>query len=255
MTSLAVRAAWLTLCGAVLFAAPTPAHACTCSRTAPPCEAFWRAPAIFSAVVLDIRQKRDPADGPEYLAERIVTLQVEQSWRGDAAGTIEVRTGTGGGDCGYTFIRGMRYLVYASYRAGGFGVDICSRTRALSEASEDLEYLKTALQPSAAGRVFGSVTYRGTRATDVEGPVARVPVTLRGEGREWKTTTDDAGAYEFRVPAGSYAVHVEVAPAERAYGAGDVRLADARACAAADFIVVRRAANGGDPPLRHRDEH
>jgi hypothetical protein len=253
MTSLAVRAAWLTLCGAVLFAAPAPAHACTCDRTAPACEAFWRAPAVFSAAVLDIRQKRDPAGGAEYLAERIVTLQVEQSWRGDAAGVVEVRTGTGAGDCGYTFIRGIRYLVYASYRAGGFGVYICSRTRPLTEASDDLAYLKTALEPSAAGRVFGSVKYQGTRATDTDRPVARVPVTLRGVGREWKTTTDEAGAYEFRVPAGRYQVHVDVAPAERAYGTASIELADVRGCAAADFIVVPRRGNGGDgAPLRSR---
>ena len=239
MTSLAVRAAWLTLCGAVLCAAPAPAHACTCDRTPPACEAFWRAPAVFSAVVLDIRQKRDPADGPEYWAERIVTLQVEQSWRGDAAGTIEVRTGTGGGDCGYTFTRGMRYLVYASYRAGGFGVNICSRTRPLTEASDDLAYLKTALQPSEAGRVFGSIKYQSTRAAVPERPVPRVPVTLRGAGREWKTTTDDAGAYEFRVPAGRYEVHVDVAPTERAYGNTSIELADVRGCAAANFVVVQ----------------
>jgi 5-hydroxyisourate hydrolase-like protein (transthyretin family) len=61
---------------------------------------------------------------------------------------------------------------------------------------------------------------------------------LRARGQEWKTTTNAVGHYEFRVPAGKYAIHVDVPATEHAYGRRETELLDPRGCAREDFYVV-----------------
>jgi hypothetical protein len=52
-----------------------------------------------------------------------------------------VGTGGGGGDCGYGFAAGEIYLVYAFERAGRLYTTICTRTRLVRDAAEDLASL------------------------------------------------------------------------------------------------------------------
>ena len=112
MSSIGPAARWLLLVVAPLIAGTRSSEACSCNTGIAMCERFWRTAAVFSAVVLDITPEQDR------LRDRTVRLQVEQAWRGGVSGTIEVGTGTGGGDCGYDFTRGERYLVYADQRGG-----------------------------------------------------------------------------------------------------------------------------------------
>ena len=217
----------------------TPAGACSCRTGIPACETFWRAPAVFSALVLDI----EPAPGGlrpdiDSFPDRRVRLQVERSWRGNASGIVTVRTGTGGGDCGYDFIRGERYLVYVEQRGAELFVSICGRTRPLADAAEDLAYLKTAFEPSAVGRILGTVRYQRRSHEERARPVAGYPVRLHSATQQWKTTTRGDGSYEFRVPAGKYNVKVDAPDTEHVFGPSTIELADPRGCASADFNVV-----------------
>src|SRR5690606_35776024 len=60
---------------------------------------------------------------------------------------VQVTTGYGSGDCGYSFITGIEYLVYASnvYEDSDnyLVTSICGRNTLLSDAEEDLAYLNT----------------------------------------------------------------------------------------------------------------
>jgi hypothetical protein len=72
-----------------------------------------------------------------------ITFRVGRMWRGPGSRTVKILTGRGGGDCGYRFERGKRYLVYAYKDTGeAWGTGICTRTRAIEHAGEDLAYLK-----------------------------------------------------------------------------------------------------------------
>lgn len=107
-------------------------------------EAREQAAAVFQGRVIATEQQIG-TDGYRY---QRVTLQVNTAWKGSVARETVVYTGSGGGDCGYSFQQGVEYLVYASsVRAGtspqvfptnAFVTNICSRTRPLSEASDDL---------------------------------------------------------------------------------------------------------------------
>jgi len=130
---------------AVVASLVTPGQlfACDCGDPGPPCRAFARTAAVFAGRVTRIGTiSTKLASGDAY--ERIlVSFEIERSYRGVHGTSIEVVTDGGGGDCGYAFKQGQRYLVYASEfpEVGKLYTSICSRTREISEAEEDLEYL------------------------------------------------------------------------------------------------------------------
>ena len=75
-------------------------------------------------------------------------MRVIRSWKGSFGGRVEIYTSYGGGDCGYPFVVGNEYLVYA-YRApsGRLVTSICGRTRPIAEAREDLSALGPGVRP------------------------------------------------------------------------------------------------------------
>lgn len=257
------RTCWLLpLVALIAVLAPARADACTCVVGAPVCDTFWKTDVVFAGEVLEIAPIPNPS-GRQFMAHKRVRFRVDQSWRGAVEGTVEITTGAGGGDCGYGFEKGERYLVYASARDGGLSTSICSRTRPLARASDDLDYLKTALRPSATGRVFGVVRYhqdRGPRAPDRF--AAGYTVRLSAGDRRWTATTGPDGRYEFTgVAAGEYSIALETTATEHADGPRTVTLADPRGCAAADFyvvpdgrIAVRLVDGAGQPRPRLRVE-
>jgi hypothetical protein len=113
------------------------AVACSCMMPPPPPKALEQAAAVFSGKVTKI----DANQGHR----KTITLSVDRTWKGIDTETVTLTTGSGGGDCGYGFKDGEAYLVYA-YRGGDeengpLGTSICSRTRPIADAKEDLEAL------------------------------------------------------------------------------------------------------------------
>ena len=220
--------------------APSRADACTCVTGIPLCESVWMNDVAFSGEVLSVGRISNPTG--ELSGSVRVRFRVFESWRSKVPDEVEVKTGLGGGDCGYTFMKGMTYLVYADSRTGGLRTSICSRTRPLSQAAEDIAYLKgTAATSSEAGRIFGTVQYERRwdpkGGTTPERLIAAYPVTLSDGKQTWKAVTDSSGRYEFIVPAGTYTITLTTPETERGHGPRSVTLADPRGCAAANFYV------------------
>ena len=233
------RTSILLLSLAALFFTPSATEACSCVGGIPLCESAWTSDAVFSGEVLSVQRMSNETKEP--FSSVRVRFKVLESWRGDVSGVVEVKTGLGGGDCGYSFREGMTYLVYADSRRGGLSTGICSRTRPLSQAGEDLAYLRTAMNPSAAGRIFGTVQYQWQRNPDggstPERLISGYPVTLSDGKQTWKAVTDKSGHFEFTVPAGTYTIALAPARSDRANGQRTITLADSRGCAAAHFYV------------------
>ncbi len=113
------------------------AFACDCAEPGTPSEELKEATAVFSGIVADI--DRIDSDLTEY--EYKVRFYVEKIWKGISDKTVVVSTGMGGGDCGYEFREGERYFVYTHGDSSSLGVGICSRTKPLSAAEDDLSSL------------------------------------------------------------------------------------------------------------------
>lgn len=91
--------------------------------------------AVFAGEVLKISEQTDG-----YGVK--VTLRIDSMWKGPETSEALVSTGKDGGDCGYPFVVGKKYLVYASQSKDGFlTTNICQRTQLLSLAKEDIAVL------------------------------------------------------------------------------------------------------------------
>lgn len=108
------------------------ALACSCAPPGPPDKARDAADAVFSGKVLGVNSA---ASGLE------VDIRVEGSWKGIPCETVVVRTASDSAMCGYTFEVGRTYLIYAHQQEGAFSTNLCTRTRPIDEAGEDLAAL------------------------------------------------------------------------------------------------------------------
>lgn len=127
-----------------------------------PCAAFTRDNAVFVGRVVDIVR----SGNPETLFTALtVRFAVEQSFKGLSAGqkTVEVKTGAGGGDCGYNFKPGERYLVFAGQSEGVLLTSICSNTQPASGAEDDIDLINALLSGRPETRIFGRKLSLSTR--------------------------------------------------------------------------------------------
>lgn len=199
--------------------------ACSCVGPGSPCNAAGQSTAVFTGTVLSITSPSERPPTKEIagqilsnrsahrsgvhlpLPARIVRVQVDQVLSGVAAGQteIEILTGLGGGDCGSTFHIGKDFIVYAYAGSDGrLSTNMCSRTRPLEEAAEDLEYLRAKASAPAVSQIRVSTGYPGT-----PGKVG-VRISAEGPGGRHSAITDNAGdALLENLPPGSYRIHAD----------------------------------------------
>ena len=213
MTRRVCTALLVALAGAL----PAPAaEACDCAGTGPPCIAFPKTPVLFAGRVTQVSELSIPdKTGKNDFVYRyqLVRFDVEENFRGQPRTSIEVTTGEGGGDCGFQFRTGERYLIYAGElpETGRLHTSICTRTRLLSEAAADLDFLRKRGDPGRGAGLEGTILEIGrdpkTNATPTLGMMKGVRVVVEGGGKKWEATTDDEGWFRvWGLPAGEYSV-------------------------------------------------
>ncbi|MBK6769536.1 MAG: hypothetical protein IPG72_11130 [Ardenticatenales bacterium] len=71
-------------------------------------------------------------------------LEVIESWKGMASRTAYIVSGDGGGDCSMPLDVGETYVIYGhSNGSEPLSSYLCSRTRPLVDAADDIRYLRT----------------------------------------------------------------------------------------------------------------
>jgi hypothetical protein len=227
-----------------------PASACSCVASGPPCQAAWSADVVFTGTVKSIEPIEDTDRPPAFRSVR-VTFSVEQGFIGAISPVVEVTTGAGGGDCGYRFVAGRRYIVYANRQeTGGLVTGTCNRTRPIEDAGEDVRYL-TSNPAAAGGRFYGRITERRRdpaeeRSVDY-GPLEGIEVSVIGPTWQKSAATDPSGRFEITgLPVGkaSYFVSVPFGFDQR-FRTGDLEIKDPRGCVAQDFMLTPRATASG----------
>lgn len=224
-----------------LLLAATSALACSCAfGGAGVCQAYWETPAVFSGRVVEIEDIGGGGSEVAFLTKK-VRFAVIDAYRGVSGETIEVRTGRGGGDCGYSFELNESYLVYAWKNGGNLSTGICSRTKRLSDAAEDLTYIRGLAEAKPGGSIFGSIKqYLVRKSTDEyrpNPPMPNVPVLIEGANGRFETATGPEGDYRVDdIPAGKYTVSAKVPPGYYDRGTkNSVELFD-KGCAGAWFV-------------------
>jgi hypothetical protein len=223
------------------------AAACSCMSSGPPCQAAWTADVVFAGKVRAI----DPVQDNPGLSPLRVTFDVERGFINAPPAVAEVTTGAGGGDCGYRFVVGKRYLVYARRSPSGLTAGICSRTRPIEAAGEDIKYLSSIPAKGAGGRVYGRI--REWRRDPAEehgvdyGPLEGITVSVQGPTMVTDVITDANGRFEVtNLPVGKATVKVQ-APFgfDGRYLSHEIEIPDLRACSVQDFTLERRASASG----------
>ena len=183
----------------------------------PPCQALWETDAVFVGTVLSAH---DESKGVGGFNSRLIKLSVDESFRGLASNVAEVFTSYSGASCGFPFRVGQQYLVYAyKGETGRLTTSICNRTRAITEASEDLSYLRGLSTASSRSTIKGEVQ-RYTRSSDgnmTPSPFPKIRVNVEGASGKSHTFTDDQGNFSITdLEPGEYRVYLDLPKGLRA---------------------------------------
>lgn len=187
---------------------PLRSMACDCSYAGAPCKAFADTPTVFAGRVVKISTIRLKAPSGDDFEDRLVSFNVERSYRGWEAGTAEVLAGWNT-DCGYRFQEGVRYLVYAYPHSstGKLATSICTRTRPMSDASEDLEYLTKKDDPAHGAGIEGIIEELDSKNGAAAGGLERIPVVITGpSGRQTIVSQKDGRFRLWGLSPGRYRV-------------------------------------------------
>ena len=143
-------------------------YACKCAEPGSPTEELEKFDAVFSGEVFSIDHSYDP-DAKSVTPEdrSTIGMNVSTVWKGTVHEVMYITTPPTGGSCGFTFVEGEEYVVYASdshYGDDSYTASICSRTALLAEAQTDIDELGEGQAPQAGTR--------GPAPVDSESPVS-----------------------------------------------------------------------------------
>lgn len=129
-------------------------------------------------------------------------VRVIETFRGNqkVGDVVKVRTGLGGGDCGYQFKIGSKYLIDASRQNNIFSTSICSLTAPVEQSELELRSLRNIAAGQRAPDLTGLLMQdAGTNPDERNSPLAGVRVELEstGAGVSSGTVTDAAGSFTF----------------------------------------------------------
>ncbi|MET0647277.1 MAG: carboxypeptidase regulatory-like domain-containing protein, partial [Pyrinomonadaceae bacterium] len=169
----------------------------------------------------------------------------------------------GGGDCGYTFEVGKQYLVYGyDSKAGGrIGTGICTRTRPLSEAADDLKFLRAVSDLPPGATIYGlaqryTVDLEKHGAREPAGPIEGALVVATSGGSRQEVMTGGDGRYRLSgLAPGKYTVRVtlpeKLSPFEqRVVEVHDRGCAEVNISAVTDGRVAGRLLDARGLPLK-----
>jgi protocatechuate 3,4-dioxygenase beta subunit len=222
---------------------------CSCMGPGTPCQAYGSASAVFVGTAIAVRTAERTADtdreGIDYWAPRTFKFTVEQSFLGIQTIEVEISTGMGGGDCGYGFKLGSRYVIYAYQfpKTNRLTTSICTRTKPFDDSGDDLGFLRSVASRSPGVTISGEVK-RGQQnvakgdSSEV-GPVANMGLVVEGEGERREIQTDGKGRYSLTgLRPGKYKVTLLLPDELFTYRAEQEITVANRGCAVVSYSVV-----------------
>ena len=109
-------------------------YACDCKGSGSVENSLFYSKAVFSAQVVKITKNRS-----KFI--KIIKLKLKVSWKGSLAKIFTITTELDEGSCGYEFVKGKTYLIYANGENNkAFSTNICTRTAELA-SNKDVEIL------------------------------------------------------------------------------------------------------------------
>jgi len=232
---------------AVLGLVTPVANACSCIGPRTPCEAFGTAAAVFVGTAIRTGRAEPSKDKSEPYGEPVVVkFTVEQSYLGVEGTEVEVFTGFGGGDCGYEFKIGERYLVYAYRDRIRLITGICTRTKPFAQATEDLAFLGNLSSVSAGATIQGQVVRPVAPKNDPLPISSDVLVVVESDKVREELRPDKSGKYRISgLPPGKFKVTLKLPKELTVYQAEqEISVAD-RGCGSVNYYITENGQVSG----------
>lgn len=221
------------------------AFACGCEKPGPPCKAFGEASVVFIGTVKGVTEgaRKQKPDGEVDFIPRRFKFSVEENFSGTPTKESEVATGLSADDCGYSFVKGASYLVYAyrDEKDDRLYTSSCTRTKRVANAGEDLQYLRgLASNPrtvTISGKVQRHLSYAGNYAQAYV-PLEGVLLSVEGADQTKDVRTDASGSFEVTgLKSGSLKLKLHLSDELTAYRAERVLKFESGGCASEVFYV------------------
>jgi hypothetical protein len=111
--------------GSILGYLAPAAQACKCAPPLSVSQSIKRSTMVFRGKVLAVATLKNDK-GYNY---RQVKFVLKRVWKGPTQPYVSLTTGIGDGDCGYDFVKGQEYLVYAMGNIQDMTNKNCGRTK------------------------------------------------------------------------------------------------------------------------------
>jgi len=141
----------------------------------------------------------------------LVEIRIIESFRGPQkpGDIVSIRTGQGGGDCGYPFKLGKKFLIDATEENGTLYTGICSLTAPVDEATVEIESLRRLAAGQRVPDLTGLLYKVSSTSEDWDKrPLAGIQAQLASlSGKKLSATaiTNSEGVFSFtQVPSGRY---------------------------------------------------
>ena len=222
------------------------AFACTCVKPGPPCKALGEASVVFSGTVKGVTEgaRKQKPNGEVDFSPRLFKFSVEEIFSGNPTRVTEVATGLGTDDCGYPFVTGASYLVYAYRDAKDdrLYTSSCTRTKRVANASEDLQYLRRLGSAPRTVTISGKVQRHLSYAenyTQAYAPMEGARLSVEGASQTKEVRTDASGSFEVTgLEPSSLKLTLHLPDELTAYRSERVLKFESGGCASEVFYVV-----------------
>ena len=191
------------------------AYACSCAPTRSPCN-YYATDAVFLGRVVGSSERKTYTSNGEKIVVDVGTIRflVQENYKGAPGYEVEVESGV---PCASSFFRNESYVVYAGRMPNSdkLYTGMCTRTRHVSAAEEDLAYWRGLATAKPGATLYGNVTRiigDARHGPFEEGPkMAGVKIIVTGEGRSFETTTDANGQFKLTgLSPGGYDAYPEL---------------------------------------------
>jgi hypothetical protein len=123
-----------------------PAYACTCMAPATAAEALQKSSTVFRGRVVRIYRSLFDRLSITKTAGYRVQFEITKQWKGSPTKSTVVITRLTGEACGFPFEENKEYLVYVVTEPKDIRTGICTGTKNITEAEQEMEQLDKLLK-------------------------------------------------------------------------------------------------------------
>jgi hypothetical protein len=123
-----------------------PAYACTCMAPATAVDGLQKSSAVFRGRAVTIYRSFLDRVGITNTAGYRVQFEITKQWKGTPSKSIVVITRITGEACGFPFEEKKEYLVYVVPEPKDVQTGICTGTKNIAEAEQEMQHLNRLLE-------------------------------------------------------------------------------------------------------------